>query len=113
MKEDPGLTDTLFTRVTDYSITHIELIKLRTIHKIIKVISAVFPDFIVSAFFVIFLLFVNLGLAFWLGDALGRVYFGFLLVASIYFILGLLLHFFFRGWLKKTVANYFIRHFFR
>jgi hypothetical protein len=113
MKEDPGLTDTLFKRVTEYNITYIELIKLRTINKIIKVISAIFPDFIVSAFFVVFLLFVNLGLAFWLGDALGKVYFGFLLVSAFYFFLGLFSHFFFRGWFKKAIANYFIRKFFR
>lgn len=55
MKEDPGITDTLFKRVTEYGITYIELVKLRTIHKIIKVISAVFPDFIVAAFFGVFL----------------------------------------------------------
>lgn len=113
MKEDPGITDTLFKRVTEYGITYIELVKLRTLHKIIKVISTIFPDFVVVAFFGVFLLFINFGLAFWLGDALGKVYLGFLLVGAFYFFLGLFSHFFFRGWLKKAVANYFIRHFFR
>jgi hypothetical protein len=113
MKEDPNLFDGLFKRVTEFSVTYIELLKLKSINRIIKVISGIFPDFIVSTFFVLFLLFINLGLALWLGDVLGKIYLGFLIIGVFYFIVGLVTRFFFRGWIKKVTANYFIRQFFK
>jgi Cu(I)/Ag(I) efflux system membrane protein CusA/SilA len=61
----------------------------------------------------IFLLFVNLGLAFWLGDIFGRMYLGFLTVAAFYLLLGLISHIFMRGWLKKVATDYFLKRIFR
>lgn len=113
MKEDPSLIDTLFKRVTEYTVTYIELIKLRMIKKITEVISSILPDIIISALLIVFLLFLNLGLAFWIGDLLGKVYLGFLLVAAFYFVLGCISHFFMRGWLRKIAANYVIRQIFK
>jgi hypothetical protein len=111
MKEDPTLIDTLFKRFTEFSMTYIELIKLKTLDRASEIVSAIFPDFIVSTLMLVFLLFINLGLAFWLGDVLGKVYWGFLLVAGFYFVLGLFLHFFMRAWVKKTASNYFVKQF--
>jgi hypothetical protein len=113
MKEDPTLIDTLFKRVTEFSMTYIELIKLKNLDRASEIISSIFPDFIVSTLILTFLLFINLGLAFWLGDVLGKVYWGFLLVAGFYFVLGLVFHFFMRGWVKKTASNYFVKQFFK
>lgn len=113
MKEDSNLFDSLFKRVTEFSITYIELLKLKSIDKIIKVISGMFPDFVFTAFLVIFLLFINLGLALWLGDLLGKIYLGFLLVGAFYLILGVVTRIFLSGWIKKSSANYFIRQFFK
>ncbi len=113
MKEDPTLIDDLFKRVTEFSITYIEIIKLKTLDRFSEIVSAIFPDFIVSIIMLVFLLFINLALAFWLGDVLGRVYLGFLLVAGFYLLSGLIFHFFMRGWVRKTASNYFIRQFFK
>ena len=113
MNEDPTLIDSLFRRVTEFGMTYIELLKLKAISRITAIASSVFPDIIVSALIVIFLLFVNLGLAFWLGDVLGRLYLGFLAVAVFYLFLSLVSHIFMRGWLKKVAANYFIKRIFR
>jgi hypothetical protein len=113
MKEDPTLIDTLFKRVTEFSVTYIELLKLKTINRASEVLSAIFPDLIVSTLMLVFLLFANLGLAFWLGDVFGRVYFGFLTVAGFYLLLGFIFHFFMRGWFRKVAANYFIKQFFK
>ncbi len=113
MNEDSTLIDSLFKRVTEFSVTYIELLKLKAISRVTAIASTVFPDIIVSALILIFLVFVNLGLAFWLGEVLGRMYFGFLVVAAFYLLLGLIFHIFMRGWLKKVAANYFIKRIFR
>ncbi len=113
MKEDPNLIDNLVNRVKELSLAYIELIKLRTIDKTVNIISAIFPDLIVGILLVIFLVFLNLGLAFWLGNVFGKIYFGFLAVALFYLTIGMVSHFFMRKWFKKVVANYFIKQFFR
>lgn len=113
MNEDPSLIDTLFKRVTEFSMTYIELLKLKTIHKSTEVVSSVLPDLVVSILLFVFLLFINLGLAFWIGDLLGRIYQGFLIVAAFYLILGFIFHFFMRGWLKKTISDYFVKRIFK
>lgn len=113
MKEDPTIVDTLFKRVTDFTLTYTELTKLKAINKLTQVASAIFPDLIISILMLVFLLFINLGLAFWFGDMLGKIYFGFLLIAAFYLVIGGITHFFMRGWIRKTVANYFIRQIFR
>ena len=112
MKEDPTLTDTLFEKAARFSVTYIELLKLKAIDRSTEVVSAVIPDLIVSTLMLVFLLFINLGLALWLGDILGEVYYGFLLVAGFYLILGFVFHFFMRGWFKKVAGNYFIKQIF-
>jgi len=113
MNEDPDLIDNLVKRGKEISLAYIELFKLKAIDRFSKIISAILPDLIVTVLFLIFLLFLNLGLAFWLGYVLGKTYLGFLAVALFYLLLGFLAHFFLRNSLKKAVANYIIRQFFR
>jgi hypothetical protein len=113
MKENPTSIDTLFERVTQFTLTYIELVKLKSINKISQLASTLFPDVVVLSLLFIFLLFANLGLAFLLGDLFGKVYLGFLLVAGFYLILGCVSHFFMRGWFKRIALNYLIKQFFR
>jgi hypothetical protein len=113
MKEDFNLIDGLVQRITEFSQANIELIKLRTIDKIISIISTIFPDLIVCSLLVIFLFFLNLGLALWLGNILGKIYFGFLALSMVYLLFGFATHFFMRRWLKKVAAHYFIKQLFR
>jgi hypothetical protein len=113
MKEDPDLIDGLVKRLTEFGLTYQELVKLKIVNKATNIISAIFPDLIVTTLFMIFLLFLNLGLALWLGDVLGKIYFGFLAVSLLYLMLGFFSHFFMRNRFKKAAENYFIKQFFR
>jgi hypothetical protein len=113
MKEDHNLIDGLVKRITEFGQANIELIKLRIIDKTISIISALFPDLIVGTLLAIFLFFLNLGLAFWLGNLLGKIYFGFLALSLVYLMLGFAAHFFMRRWFKKVAAQYLIKQFFR
>jgi len=113
MKEDPTIVDTLFERVKEFGISYIELLKLRAIDFASEVVSSIIPDILFICFVLVVLLFLNLGLAFWLGDITGRLYIGFLMVSGFYLLLGLVLKLFMRSWFKKQVENYFVRHIFR
>jgi hypothetical protein len=113
MKEEPTLVDALFERVNELGVTWIELMKLRAADKASDAVSSVVPPLIIILLAFGFILFINISLALLLGDLLGRVYIGFLLVACFYLILGVVLHFFLRRRIKKATADYLIRQFFR
>ncbi len=113
MEENPTPIDSLFKKITEFLVTYIELLKLRSVEKATSAISTILPDLVVSILMLVFLLFINLGAAFWLGEVLGRSYFGFLLVGSFYLIVGFLFHFLLRGRIRKAAANYLIKRIFR
>ncbi|MEI7492095.1 MAG: phage holin family protein [Bacteroidota bacterium] len=109
MDDNAKLLESLMIKVTDYGKTSFELIKLKALDTTSGIISSLIPF---SAAFVIigsFMLFLNVGLAFWLGDILGKIYFGFFIVAGFYLVIGSVLYFLTKNWLKKLACNYFIK----
>ena len=109
MESNAKLIETLLEKVTDYGVTSFELVKLKALDKTADAVSSFIPHLFVFIVFAVFVLFINLGLAFWLGDILGKTYFGFLVVAGFYCIVGVILHFFMHQWLKKVIWNYIIK----
>lgn len=109
MEDTPNLFESLLERVTDFGKTSYELARLKTIEKTADIVSSFIPHSISFVLFASFMLFFNLGLAFWLGEILDRLFYGFLLVASFYGFIGFVLHFFLHNWLKKVINNNFIK----
>ncbi|MDP3003813.1 MAG: hypothetical protein Q8N38_11870, partial [Bacteroidales bacterium] len=73
------------------------------------VVSTFIPHSVVFILIASFMLFLNLGLAFWLGEILGKTFYGFFVVSGFYGIIGIVVHLFMHKWLKKIVGNYFIK----
>jgi hypothetical protein len=109
MEGKTGLMDPLLSATVDYSKTSYELLKLQTLEKVAGLVSTVMPHTFVIAAVAVVLIFTNLGLAIWLGDILGEIYYGFFIVAAFYLIVGLVLHFFFHNKLKSMFCNYIIK----
>ena len=109
MKDQATLIETLLENATDYGKTSFELIKLKTVDKSSDVVSSLVPQSVMFVLFVSFTLFLNLGLAFWFGEMLGRIYYGFFVMAAFYCITGLIFFVFMRKWLKELVCNYIIK----
>ena len=110
MEENANLFETLLERASEYGKTSIELARLKALDKTTEIVSSVIPLSVVILLVVSSLLFLNLGLAFWLGEVLGKTYYGFLIVAAFYIVAGILIHFFLRKWVKRIVGDYFIKH---
>jgi hypothetical protein len=108
-ENNTGLLDPLLSSAVDYSKTVYELLKLKVLEKFSGTASTLVSVALVLFVVSIFLLFVNLGLAIWLGYLLGKIYFGFFVVAAFYLIVGLVLHFFFHHRIKKMFCNYIIK----
>jgi fatty acid desaturase len=111
MENNSKSIELLIERATQYGKTSFELAKLKALDKTSDVVSSVVPHTGVFILFASFMLFLNLGLAFWLGNILGEVYFGFFVIAAFYIVLGLIMHFFVHNWIKETIRNYIINQF--
>jgi len=109
MDDNAKLIETLFEKATNYGKTSFELAKLKAIDKASDIISSVIPHSAVIVLIASFMLFLNLGIAFWLGEIVGQIFFGFFIVAGFYILAGLVLHFFMHSWLKTLIYDYFIK----
>ena len=109
MEHTTTLVETLLERATEYGKSSLELVKLKTLDKSSDVASTIVPQILVYALLMLFMLFLNLGLAFWLGEVFGKIYYGFLVVAGFYCLVAIIFYFFMRKWIKKMVRNYIIK----
>jgi hypothetical protein len=101
--------ESLLEKAADYGKTSFELAKLKALDKASDVVSTLVPKTIVFVLLATGLLFINFGLAVWLGDILGKLYYGFFVVAAFYGITGIIMHFFMHDWLKRMVRDTFIK----
>ena len=110
MEDNSKLLESLLEKAAEYGKTSLELVKLKTLDKTTDIVSSAVPHSVVIILISTFLLFLNLGLALWLGDILGKAFYGFFVVASFYILTWLIIHFFMHDPIKKLVGNSFIRH---
>jgi hypothetical protein len=109
MEENKKLLESLVDRATDYGKTSYELVKLKAVDKSSDVVSSIVPHALVLILAASFMLFLNLGLAFWLGEILGKIFYGFFIVAAFYIFVGLIVHLFMHKKLKEIIRNYVIK----
>lgn len=105
MEDKMIFVEPLFERAEAYGKTSLELIKLKALNKITEVLSSGVSRGIVVIVISMFLVFSSIGLALWLGDLLGKSYYGFFCIAGFYGILGVVLYAFMHKWMKKCVSN--------
>jgi hypothetical protein len=110
MEDNVKIIEELLGKVTEYGKTEFQLAKLKVLDKTSDAVSTAVPRLIVIVLALIFMLFINLGIAFWLGGILGNIYYGFFAVAAFYGITASVLHLFMHKWLKKHIGNYFVRN---
>jgi hypothetical protein len=109
MEDNSKLIDTVLESAIDYGKTSIELAKLKAADRISDTVSTLLPQYIVFIVYATGIILFSFGLAFWLGDILGRLVYGFFAVAGLYIITGLVLHFFLKERLRKYFSGYIIR----
>ena len=87
MEDHTDLIDELIEKASDYGKTSFELAKLRALEKTSQLISSLLSNALVLIIISFFMVFLNLGLAIWIGQSLGEIYFGFFVVAGFYGII--------------------------
>jgi hypothetical protein len=109
MEDSAKLIESLLEKVSDYGETSLELVKLKTIDKTTEVVSTMVPHIIVFLFIVCFLLFLTTAFALWLGEILGKIFYGFFIASAFYILMGIVIHFFLHKRIKKFIGDYFIK----
>lgn len=109
MEDNTRLLETLLEKASEYGKSSLELVKLKALDKTTDVVSSLVPQSVVFVFIACFMLFFNLGIALWLGDILGKVFYGFFVVAAFYILAGLVIHFFMHDRIRKLVGDYLIK----
>ena len=105
MESKIDLLEPLIERAENYAKSSFELYKLRTVHKSATIISTVYLRGIVIFLFSIFFITASIGVSLWLGDVLGKSYYGFFCVAGFYAISGMIVSIFMGNSIKNRVTN--------
>ena len=109
MENQPNTFATLFENAGDYLETRLDLLKLQAINKSSDVVSSVVSrvTILVLVAFAFFIL--NIGLALWVGEMVGRMHLGFFIVAGFYLLIALIIHLFKNTWIKEPVTTMLIK----
>lgn len=110
MDDKTSSIENLYERLEAYSKTSVELYKLKAIEKTAEVSSNLASGIAVVSVACFFVLFINLGIAMWLGELLGKIYYGFFIVAGFYAFATLLIYLFRKQWIKRPISNTIITH---
>ena len=105
METPASLIEELFEKGEVYTKTSIELAKLKGLETTTLVVTTMMWRMSVVVMLSLFALVLNIGIALWLGELLGKSYFGFFIVAGFYLLAAIVLHFFLHNWIKKPVSE--------
>ncbi|MEI6141437.1 MAG: hypothetical protein WCP85_19355 [Mariniphaga sp.] len=101
----PNMIESLIEKAFDYGKISLELAKLKAVDKTSNIVSSALSQVVIYLFVFSFLLFLNLGLAFWIGELLDKNYYGFLVIAAAYGFIGLIIRIFMYRWIKNCMCN--------
>lgn len=112
METKANLLEPLLERGEVYGKTSFELLKLRSLDKTADLASTLASRSMFALIVSFFALTLNIAIALWLGDLLGKTYYGFLIVASCNALAGIVL-LIIHPFIKSRINNAFIRQLFK
>ena len=101
--------EVLFEKAEIFSKTTIELSKLKVLEATTRVVTSLVSRMSVIIMLSLFALVFNIGIALLIGELMGKIYFGFFIVAAFYLLAGLVLHLFLYKWIKKPLGDLIIK----
>ena len=109
MENQTNSLEALFEKTGDYLETRIELLKLQAVNKSSYVTSSMASRFVIALIISLIVLILNMGVSMWIGDMLGKMYYGFFLVSGFYILLAILLYYFRGKWIKMPLYDMLIK----
>ena len=113
MKNEETKVDQLIDHVEEYIKTRQELTKMVVAEKSSIIVSSLVSNLVIVFIFFFVFVFASIALAYGISEMMGQAYAGFLAVAMLYFIIGLVLYANRGRWLKMPISNAVIKIFFK
>jgi hypothetical protein len=111
METQTNLVEPLLEKAEAYSKTSFEILKLKALEKTADLASTLVSRYLLTIVIVFFAITINIAIALWLGELLGKVYYGFLVVASCYALAAIIL-LIIHPFIKRKVNNAIIKQLF-
>ncbi len=105
MEENSPLFGALLEKLENFSKTSIDLFKLKAIDKLSAILSSTIYILLIGLLAFVFILFLNLAMAFWISDLLGKAYAGFFIISGFYLLLVLVVVIFNKKIIKAPVIT--------
>ncbi|MCE3229840.1 MAG: hypothetical protein K0S32_4391 [Bacteroidetes bacterium] len=105
MEDKTSPVELLFKKTESFIRSGAGLYKLKIIDKSAEWISTLTARFVAMVLILLFFLTINMAVALWIGDVLGKVYWGFFVVAGFYALMTTLVIVFQKTWIKEPVKN--------
>ena len=109
METTANSIESLFEKAEAYGKTTYELSKLKLLETTNIVVASLIAKLSVIIMISMFSFVLSIAISLWLGDLLGKVYYGFFIVAGFYLIVGIVLHFFLHSWVRKPISELIIK----
>jgi hypothetical protein len=105
MEEKISFMEPLFESAEEYGKVGYKLLQLKALDKATGVIASLVAHSTALIFISTFLVSANIGIALWIGDLLGKSYYGFFCVAGFYGVVGSILYFFLYHRIKRWIND--------
>jgi hypothetical protein len=105
MENNTTPIELLFQRAEDYGKTTLTLLKLNAVDKSANMFSFLAIKLILLLVVVLFLFTLSIGLSLWVGELMGKAYYGFFTVTGLYVLIGGLTYVFRWIWIGTPVRN--------
>ena len=110
MQNQTNAIEDLFSKTTDYLEARVELLELKAIGKTSVITSSFVSGLVIGIVISLVLIFLHLGIAIWLGTILGKLYYGFFIVAGFYTLVAILVYLLRKQLLQTPVKNAVIKN---
>jgi O-antigen/teichoic acid export membrane protein len=109
MEKTATPVEKLIEKAEIYSKTSLELLKYNSVYKSADIFSTLATKLAIAIAFAVFCMLINVGLSLWIGNILGKSYYGFFIIAIVYLLIAILIYYFRYKWIKKPVSNFIIK----
>lgn len=113
LTEEKEKIDQLIDHAEVYIKTRQRLSKMIIAEKTSTIMSSVMSGFVVFFIFFFVFVFASFSLAYFISEYFGKTYLGFISIAGLYFIIGLILSLNKDKWLKQPMMNAIIKNYFK
>lgn len=113
MKDRAVLIERLFEKVESYVKTTLELYRLKAIDKITDVFATIACSMIIGVIIALCFILLSLGLALYLGELLGKSYYGFFALGGFYGLVAIIMAMNRKEWIEININNFLIKQIFK